>query len=119
MKRLMIAAALAAFAFAGPALAEDTVETLKPQALENCKKMMGGDTANPETDKMCTCMVDSVVTVFGDDAAKMLKILTTDLNPSDTAEIAKLLGITEAEAEAFVKVADEKMDEVQKTCMPQ
>ncbi len=118
MKRMMIATALAAFAFVGPALADD-IEALKGPALETCKKEMGGGEANPELDKVCGCMIDNIVTVYGDDADEMLKIIGANLNPSDTAEIAKLLGITEDEAKAFVKVADEKMDEVQKVCMPQ
>lgn len=116
MKLMMVAAAVAMLMM--PALAEDTVDTLKPQALETCKKEMGDGSPNPELDKMCGCMVDNIVTVFGDDAAKMLKVVAANLNPSDIAEIAKLLGITEDEAKAFVAVADEKMDEVQKACMP-
>ena len=115
--RLMIAAAAAALLMMS-ARAEDTVDTLKPAALETCKKEMGDGTPNAELDKLCGCMVDNIATVFGDDAAKMLKIVAANLNPSDTAEIAKLLGISEDEAKAFVTVADEKMDEVQKACMP-
>ncbi len=115
MKRFIAAAAFAAFAFAAPALADDTVEGLKTQALETCKKEVG---AAPETDKLCGCMVDNIVTVFGDDAPKMLKILAANLNPSDTAEIAKLLGVSEDDAKTFITAADEKMDKVQDVCVP-
>ena len=118
MKTGFITAALAVFAFAGPALADD-VAALKASALETCKKEMGGAGANPDVDKVCGCMIDNIVTVYGDDADEMLKIIAANLNPSDTAEIAKLLGITEDEAKAFVTVADEKMDQVMKACMPQ
>jgi len=118
MKRLMMSAALVAMTFAISARAEETIDAQKAAALETCKKEMGGE-ANPETDKMCTCMVDNIVTVFGDDAGEMLQVLAANLNPSDTVEIAKLLGISEDEAKTWVTAADEKMDEVQKTCMPQ
>ena len=117
MKLMMVAAAVAMLMM--PALAEDTVDTLKPQALETCKKEMGDGSPNPELDKMCGCMVDNIVTVFGDEAGEMLQVLAANLNPSDTVEIAKLLGISEDEAKTWVTAADEKMDEVQKTCMPQ
>lgn len=114
MKRLMVTAALAAFAFAGAAYADD-VEGLKAQAVETCKKEVGD---MPDGDKLCGCMIDNIVTAFGDDAEKMLKVLAANLNPSDTAEIATLLGISEDEAKSFVEAADEKMDKVQEACMP-
>ena len=116
MKRILVAAAFAAVAFSVSARAEDTVETLKPQAVETCKKLMGDGSANAEVDKMCGCMADNIVTVFGDDAVKMLKILAANLEPSDVAEIAKLLGISEDEAKAFITVADENMDKVMNAC---
>lgn len=119
MKRLMVTAVLAGMAYAAPALADETVDSLKAPAVEACKKEVGGGTPSAETDKLCVCMVDQIVTVFGDDAATMLKIVTANLQPSDTAEIAKLLGVSEEEAKTFVAAADEKMDSVQSACMPQ
>ena len=119
MIRILTAAALTALAFGGLARAEDTVESLKPQALESCKKEVGnGDMPAADVDKVCGCMVDNIVTVFGADAVKMLKIVVAGLNPSQTAEIAALLGISEEEAKAFVQAADEKMDKVQEACEP-
>ncbi len=118
MKRILVAATFAALAFSVSARADDTVDGLKAAAAETCKKEMGDGTPNAELDKLCGCMVDSIVTVFGDDAAKMLKVVGANLNPSDTAEIAKLLEITEDEAKAFVTAADEKMDKVQEACLP-
>lgn len=118
MKRLLVAAAIAAMALSVSARADDTVDGLKTQALETCKKEMGDGTPNAEVDKVCGCMVDNIVTEFGDDASKILKIIGSSLNPSDTPEIAKLLGVSEDEAKAFVTAADEKMDKVQDVCMP-
>jgi hypothetical protein len=123
MKRITMMAAFAVLAFSAPAFADEASD-LKPQALEACKKEMGFDATNPgnpanaETEKLCGCMVDNIVTVFGDDAAKMLKLINAGLNPSQTAEIATTLGISEDEAKAFVEVADAKMNDVQKACMP-
>ena len=71
-----------------------------------------------DVDKLCGCMVDNIVTVCGGDAVKMLKIVVAGLNPSQTAEIAALLGVSEEEAKAFVQAADEKMDKVQEACEP-
>ncbi|MFT3811568.1 MAG: hypothetical protein QM698_16775 [Micropepsaceae bacterium] len=118
MKKTVAAAAFALFALAVPAQADDTVDSLKSQALETCKKEMSGGEANAEVDKVCGCVVDNIVTAFGEDAPRMLKILGANLNPSDVAEIAKLLGMSEAEAKTFVEAADEKMDTVMDTCMP-
>lgn len=117
MKRMFLAAGLAVFTAAGVARAEDTVETLKPQALEACKAEVGPD-APGGADKLCGCMVDNIVTVFGDDAASMLKIVVNKLNPSDIPEIAALLGVSEDEAKAFVEKADANMNKVQEACMP-
>lgn len=116
MKHLVFAAA-AALALAGAAYAE-TADDLKPAAVEACKKQAGDGTPNPDVDKLCGCMVDNIVTVFGDDAMSMLKVVTANLNPSDTAEIAKLLGVSEDEAKTWVAGANEKMDKVQEACMP-
>jgi len=118
MKRFVVAAAFAAFAFSVSARAEDTVDTLKPQALEACKKEVGDGTPNAEIDKLCGCMVDNIVTVFGDDAVKMLKVISAGLSPSQVPEVAAALGISEDEAKAFISSADEKMDKVQQACVP-
>lgn len=118
MKRFVIAAAFAAMAFSVAARAEDTVDSLKPQTLEACKKEVGDGTPNAEVDKLCGCMVDNIVTVFGDDAVKMLKVIAAGLSPSQVPEIAAALGISEADAKAFIEVADQKMDKVQEACMP-
>ena len=118
MKRFVAAAAFAAIAFSVSAHAEDTVDTLKPQALEACKKEVGDGTPNPEMDKLCGCMVDNIVTVFGDDALKMLKVIAAGLSPSQVPEVAAALGISEDEAKAFIASADEKMDKVQEACIP-
>jgi len=115
MKLLILAAPLVALALCVPAQADDTAD-LKPQAVEACKKSLG--TEMPDSDTLCVCMVDTIVNVFGADAATMLKIVIAGFNPSDTAEIAALLEISEDEAKAFVTAADEKMDKVQDACMP-
>ena len=116
MKRFMMTAALAAFAFAGAASAQD-IDALKAEAVGACKKEMDGAPVG-DIDKLCGCMVDNIVTVFGDDADEMLKVVISGHSPGDTAEIAALLGISEEEATAFVKTAEERMSKVQEACVP-
>ncbi len=117
MKRLMMTAALAAFALAGAANAQESIDELKPKAVEACKTEMEGAPVE-DISKLCGCMVDNIVTVFGDDADEMLKVVISGLNPGQTAEIAALLGVSEAEAKAWVEAADERMDKVQEACVP-
>ncbi len=119
MNKLMLAAGFAALAFAaGTARAEDTVESLRQPVIDVCKTQMGSEEVGGDADKVCTCMVDAIIKDFDADAVSMLKILKAGLNPSQVAEIAALLGITEDQAKAFVDMADDKMDAVQESCMP-
>lgn len=119
MNKLMLAAGFAALAFAaGTARAEDTVESLRQPVIDVCKTQMGDAAPGGDADKACTCMVDAIIKDFDADALSMLKILNAGLNPSQVAEIAALLGLTEEEAKAFIEKADDKMDAVQETCTP-
>jgi hypothetical protein len=118
MKKFILAAGFAALAAAGAARAEDTVESLRQPVIDVCKTQMSGESVAGDADKVCTCMVDGVIKDFGADALSMLKILNAGLNPSQIAEIAALLGITEEQAKAFVDMADDKMNTLQESCMP-
>jgi hypothetical protein len=116
MTRVLMMAALAALVFGAEAQADDVVDSLKAPAVEACKKDVG--TEMPDADKLCACLVDSIVTEFGDDAATMLKIVTAGFQPDDSAEIAKLMGVSEDEAKTFISAAEEKMDAAQQACIP-
>ncbi len=118
MKRLWGMAALAALlTTAAPARAEDTTASLRQPAIDWCKGSVGAEAPPKGADATCACFIDGIITSFGDDAVRMLKVLVANLNASQVAEIAKLLDISEEEAKAFVAMANEKIDPIQETCM--
>ena len=119
MKRLIqVGLAAVLFAVAAPAaFAEDTAASLRQPAIDWCKGSIGNEAPPKGADATCTCMIDAIIVSFGDDAPKMLKILIANLNESDIAGIAKLLGISEAEAKAFVDMATLKIEPIQGKCM--
>lgn len=117
LTRLLTASA-ALLMMAGAAMAEDTVESLRQPTIDVCKTSFGSEApAGSSPDQMCTCLVDGIIKDFGDDAVPMLKVLQAGLNPSQVTEIATLLGLSEADAEAFIKRADAKIDPIQNACM--
>ncbi|BCW88232.1 hypothetical protein sos41_13700 [Alphaproteobacteria bacterium SO-S41] len=117
MKHLFGMAAVAALLAFAPARAEDTAQSLRQPAIDWCKGSIGDDAPPKGADATCTCMIDAIIVSFGDDAVKMLRILIANLNESDIAGIAKLLGISEAEAKAFVDMATLKIEPIQGKCM--
>ena len=115
MKRLMFAAAVAAI-FSAPALAE-TADDLRQPAIDKCIAAgTGGDAA--QTTEMCTCLVDGLIEkIPGEDGAKMLKLIIAD--PKSADEAASALGVSSADAEAFVTAHQQTVAEVAMSCVPQ
>lgn len=121
--RLILAFA-AGLALAGPSLAQTTPAPapqgdapLRQSAIDWCKGEIAAEDAPKGVEATCTCMIDSIITDFGPEAPKMLKVLIAGLDPSDLKEIAALLGITEAEAKAFVEAAEPKLQTIQTSCV--
>lgn len=111
--RMILAAG--ALVLTAPAFAEDTTASLRQPAIDAC---VGGEaSADGPGTNACTCMIDKIIADFGDDALPMLKIVAANLQPSQEAEIAALLGITVEEAKVLVKRLDEKMDPVMGACL--
>ena len=117
MRSLLGLAAMAALLVVAPARAEDTAASLRQPAIDWCKGSIGDDAPPKGAEATCTCMIDAIIVSFGDDAPKMLKILIANLNESDITGIAKLLGVTEAEAKAFVEMASAKIEPIQAQCI--
>lgn len=115
MNRLMFAVA-AAVAFSAPALAEDTADLRQP-AIDKCVAAgTSGDAA--QTAQMCTCLVDGIIEkIPGEDGAKMLKLIIAD--PKSADEAAAALGVSAADAQAFVDGHKETVGEVATSCTPQ
>ncbi|BCW88231.1 hypothetical protein sos41_13690 [Alphaproteobacteria bacterium SO-S41] len=114
MNRL-IQAAMAVFvlAFGGPAFADDTVAALRQPALDACISGVG----TPEAPALCSCIVDRIIADFGEDAVAMLKILGAGYQPSQEAEIAKLLGLSPADTKVVIARIDDKMTSVMDACL--
>jgi hypothetical protein len=118
MKRLVLTGVAALlFAAGAPARAEDTAASLRQPAIDWCKGSMGTEAPPGGAEAPCTCMIDGIISSFGDDAVSMLRVLIAGLSDTDITGIAKLLGISEEEAKAFVAMANAKIDPLQDTCM--
>lgn len=117
MRRLIGAAALAALCSIGGARAEDTVESLRQPVIDACKASLGSDAPASGPEAACTCIIDGIVKDFGGDALSMLKILNAHLNPSQVKEIAALLAISEKDAQAFVEMAEPRIETIQNACL--
>ena len=100
----------------GMARAAETIESLRPGVEAYCRANIGKDAGPKGADAACKCMVDGIVTDFGEDALAMMKIITARLDPSQVKEIARLLGIPEKQARAFVEMAAPKMEAIQTRC---
>lgn len=115
MNRLMFAA-LAAAALSAAALAQETATDLRQTTIDKC--IASGDASVPQTAEMCVCLVDGLIAkIPGEDGAKMLKLIIAD--PKSAEEAGAALGITAAEAEAFVESHKQAVGEVAQSCTPQ
>ena len=117
MKTFFAMAATAALLTLAPARAEDDAAALRQPAIDWCKTQIANESPPKGIEATCTCMIDAIIVSFGADAPKMLKILIANLNESDIAGIAKLLGITEEEAASFVEMATAKIEPIQGQCI--
>ena len=117
MKRLILAGVAAVlFAAAGPAaFAEDTLQSLRQPAIDRCTNGLGA--TDPSTIKPCTCLVDKIITDFGDDALPMLKILAAGYEPANEAEISAMLGLSAEDTKALIGRLNDKMGPVVAACM--
>jgi len=115
MNRLIFAAALAA-AVCAPALAEESAADLRQPDINKC--VAAGDASVPQTEAMCTCLVDGLIEkIPGEDGAKMLKLVIAD--PKSADEAAAALGVSAADAQAFVDAHKETVGAVAQSCVPQ